>query len=112
MQAALREFGVSATWVEEGSNNTLENARLTSAMLERAGIKTIYLVTHAWHMPRARMAFERAGFNVIPAPTAYRTHVRVTPLDFVPNARALEDSAIFFTRSWASPGIAYNSRSA
>lgn len=96
MQAALREFGVSATWIEDSSKNTFENARLTRRLLERSGIKTIYLVTHAWHMPRARMAFERAGFNVIPAPTGYKTNLRTMVLDFVPSTEALSDSGNFF----------------
>ena len=96
MQAALRELGVSATWIEDSSRNTFENARLTRRLLERSGIKTIYLVTHAWHMPRARMAFERAGFNVIPAPTGYTTNLRIMVLDFVPATEALADSGNFF----------------
>ena len=96
MQSALKDFGVAATWVEEGSNNTLENARMSFRLLHAAGIKTVYVVTHAWHMPRARFAFERAGFTVIPAPTGYTTRVRVTLLDFVPGGKALFDSGIFF----------------
>ena len=96
MKAALSEFGVSTAWVEESSNNTLENARLSYRMLEKAGIKTIYLVTQAWHMPRARMAFEQAGFTVVPAGTAYMPKSRVMVLEFVPSARALADSGIFF----------------
>lgn len=96
MQAALREFGVSATWIEESSKNTFENARLARRQLERSGIKTIYLVTHAWHMPRARMAFERAGFNVIPAPTGYNTNLRIMVADFIPSTEALSVSGHFF----------------
>jgi uncharacterized SAM-binding protein YcdF (DUF218 family) len=96
MQATLRDFGVTALWVEQGSNNTFENARLTYRMLEKNGITTIYLVTNAWHMPRARTAFERAGFTVIPAAMAFKTTVPVMVLDFVPSVRALTDSWLFF----------------
>jgi len=96
MQATLRDFGVMATWVEEGSKNTLENARLSYRILERSGIKTIYLVTNAWHIPRARLAFEHAGFTVIPAGTAFKTSVRLMLLDFVPTASGLNQSWIFF----------------
>lgn len=96
MQAVLKELGTPATWIEEGSKNTFENARLSYRILERTGIRTIYLVTHAWHMRRARMAFEQSGFSVIPAPTGYATRVRVTLLDFVPDAGALFDSWKFF----------------
>ena len=96
MKSALREFGVSAKWVEARSNNTFENARMSQQVLRKAGIQSVYLVTHAWHMPRARMAFERAGLHVVPAPTAYRTSPHLTLLDFLPSASGLKDSYIFF----------------
>ena len=47
-------------------------------------------------MRRARIAFEHAGFTVIPAPTAFATRFRLTVIDFLPDARALHDSAVFF----------------
>ena len=62
-------------------------------MLDAAGIGTVYLVTNAWHMPRAVRAFESAGFTVIPAATGYATRYRLTLLDFLPDARALADSS-------------------
>ena len=97
MQTVLeRDFQVPVQWLEDRSHTTLENARLSHAILSAAGIRRIYLVTQAWHMPRAELAFERAGFEVIPAPTGYATRFRVTVLDFVPDARALRDSSVFF----------------
>lgn len=96
MQATLKDFGVMATWVEEGSKNTFENARLTYRILERSGIKTIYLVTNAWHMPRARFAFERAGFTVVPAATGFKTTMRLMLLDFVPSVSGMAQSWTFF----------------
>ncbi len=90
-----REFAVPVRWTEGISANTLENARQSHRLLAPQGISTVYLVTHAWHMPRAQLAFEHAGFQVIPAATAYTTRYRVTILDFLPNARALHDSARF-----------------
>jgi uncharacterized SAM-binding protein YcdF (DUF218 family) len=41
------------------------------------------------------MAFRQAGFEVVPAPTAYTTRNRTDLLSFLPNAEALRDSAIF-----------------
>lgn len=97
MQTVLeRDFQVPVQWLEDQSRTTLDNARLSHAILGAAGIQRIYLVTQAWHMPRAELAFERAGFEVIPAPTGYATRFRVTVLDFVPDARALRDSSVFF----------------
>lgn len=97
MQRTLQdEFAVPVRWAEGGSATTLDNARLSYRMLAAENIRTIHLVTHAWHMPRARLAFEAAGFQVIPAPTGYTTRYRLTVRDFLPNARALRDSALFF----------------
>ena len=71
------------------ARNTEEEARMIAA----AGFKRVRLVTSAWHMPRARMLFERAGLEVIPAPTDYEMHYCAElPLqckDFFPSADAL-----------------------
>jgi uncharacterized SAM-binding protein YcdF (DUF218 family) len=72
MATALREdFGVPVKWVEGRSRDTGENASLSAAMLRPDGIRRILLVTDAMHMPRARAAFERAGFDVVSAPTVF-----------------------------------------
>lgn len=97
MKAALEnEWRVPVQWAESASRNTLENARLSRALLAPLGVNRIYLVTHAWHMPRARYAFERAGFDVVPAPTRFATGYDVNLLDFLPQAGALRDSTYFF----------------
>ena len=94
-QVLLQDFRVAVVWVEESSRNTFENALHSAAVLKPAGIQKIYLVTHAWQMRRARIAFEHAGFTVIPAPTVFATRYRLTVLDFLPDARALHDSGVF-----------------
>jgi len=94
-QVLEQEFNVPVQWAEGGSDNTFENARLSHELLKQAGINRIYLVTHAWHMPRAVFAFRKAGFEVVPAPTAYTTRYQTDLLAFVPNAYALRDSRIF-----------------
>ncbi len=98
-QVLEAELRVPVQWMEQGSNNTLENARLSYRLLNAAGVRRIYLVTHAWHMPRARLAFEHAGFAVIPAPTAYTTRYELIALDFLPSADALFRSDRFFRES-------------
>src|SRR5262245_8222357 len=95
-QALEKDFQVPVQWVEQRSHNTLENARLSYRLLKPAGIERVYLVTHAWHMPRARRAFEHAGFAVIPAPTRFATRFELTVVDFLPRAEALHDSSLFF----------------
>lgn len=96
MQAVLeQEFKAPVRWAEDASDNTLENARYSYQILQQAGIKRIYLVTHAWHMPRSILAFKSAGFDVVPAPTAFTTRYQTDLLSFVPRAEALRDSKIF-----------------
>jgi uncharacterized SAM-binding protein YcdF (DUF218 family) len=96
MRSSLeQDFQVPVRWIEEDSDNTFENARYSFQILQKAGIKKIYLVTHAWHMPRAADVFRRAGFEVIEAPTAFTTRYQTGLLVFVPNAGALRNSSIF-----------------
>ena len=90
-----QEFNVPVRWTESASDNTLENANQSWQLLNQSGIKRIYLVTHAWHMARAVPAFQAAGFQVVPAPTAYTTRYQTDLLAFLPNVYALRDSRIF-----------------
>lgn len=96
MKDALeQDFRVPVRWIEDSSDNTFENASHTFRMLRQENIRRIYLVTHAWHMPRAADAFRRAGFEVIEAPTAFTTRYRTDLLAFLPRAESLVDSKIF-----------------
>jgi uncharacterized SAM-binding protein YcdF (DUF218 family) len=94
-QVLEQEFQVPVRWVEETSDNTLENARHSHSLLKKEGITRIYLVTQAWHMPRSVQVFERAGFTVIPAATAFTTRYQTDLLTFIPNAAALLESYRF-----------------
>jgi uncharacterized SAM-binding protein YcdF (DUF218 family) len=91
----LQDFHVPVRWTEDASDNTLENARNTFQVLQQAGIKKIYLVTHAWHMPRAAMTFRHVGFEVVDAPVSFTTRYQTDLLAFLPRAEALRDSRIF-----------------
>jgi len=58
------------------------------------GKPRIILVTSAFHMRRARMLFERQGFEVEPFPVDFQTSDRPTinVLSFIPSAHALAKS--------------------
>lgn len=97
MKAVLeKEFRVSVKWTEGASRNTRENAYKSFAILNGDGIKRIALVTHAWHMPRAAREFEQAGFEIVPAATAYTTRYKTDIFAFIPTAAALQKSSLFF----------------
>ena len=74
MQAALlSDFRIEPKWVENKSANTHENAKYTKMMLAETGVRRVYLVTHAAHMPRAVWSFENQGISTIPAPMGFTT---------------------------------------
>ncbi len=96
MQAVLtQEFQVPVRWQEDRSNNTLENARDSARILQAAGIRRIYLVSSAWHLPRAVAIFQRMGLEVVAAPTAFTTRYRTDLLSFLPNGSSMEKSSLF-----------------
>lgn len=90
------EFKIPVAWTESTSTTTLGNARASYQLLKAQGITRIYLVTHAWHMPRSQRVFTESGFSVVPAPTAYATQFKFTLLDCLPRADALHQSSVFF----------------
>lgn len=91
-----QDFQIPVRWTEGESNNSFENARYSFQLLQKAGIKKIYLISHAWHIPRAGIAFQQAGFEVTAAPTGYTTRYQTDLLSFIPSAEALRSSKIFF----------------
>jgi uncharacterized SAM-binding protein YcdF (DUF218 family) len=92
--AAEREFGVPVRWREERSADTRENAQFSAELLRASGVQTVLLVTSAWHMPRSVAAFERAGLQVVAAPTAFRTPVGDPVTAWLPHWHGLRDTGL------------------
>jgi uncharacterized SAM-binding protein YcdF (DUF218 family) len=95
-ESLLRDFNLKPRWIETKSRTTHENAVFSAAILKAEGVNTIYLVTHAWHMPRAKAAFEAAGVTVIPAPTRFVTTPVFELKGFLPTPRSLQNSYFAF----------------
>lgn len=86
---ASHDFRHPLRWTESQSRDTRQNAAHTVALLKRAGITQIVLVTHGWHMPRAMRAFEDAarpaGMQVEPAPMGLNLRSESPLLDWLPS---------------------------
>jgi uncharacterized SAM-binding protein YcdF (DUF218 family) len=99
-ETLARDFGVTATWVEERAADTAGNARHSAAMLRAAGVGAVHVVTHGWHLPRAMEAFAREDFPAHPAPVRRQAPPTGRFSDFVPRADQLGTSW-YMLREWA-----------
>lgn len=89
----VNEFKVPVAWRESNSRNTAENAQFSREVLQEYAINKIVLVTQAYHMPRAVHEFRKAGFDVLPAPTAFMGQAsELSVFDFLPSPEALMSS--------------------
>lgn len=97
MREVMEEsFRIPVTWVEGESHNTWENALFSGNILKREGISRVLLVTHAWHQPRALVAFVQQGLEPIAAPTAFSSNPQPEPIrfaDWLPDAGSLNSTA-------------------
>ena len=90
------ELGIKTNWIESNSNTTQENAQESAKILKKEGVQTIYLVTHFWHMPRAKAIFEKEGLQVVEAPMGYYQKNQFTPLDFYPSSEGFQHARWIF----------------
>jgi len=107
-QTMEQEFKIPVRWIESASLNTHENAVLTAKALRGSDVRRIILVSHAVDSRRARIEFERAGFEVISAPTLIPRPRLDDYGELVPNARALQSSSLALYE--LSANIAYKAR--
>ena len=73
MATTLRDWGFQEIIEESASKNTMENAVFSFDLVHSEGYKKILLVTSANHAERAEWAFRKAGFQVLSAPTGFRS---------------------------------------
>jgi uncharacterized SAM-binding protein YcdF (DUF218 family) len=86
-QSLRDDFQIPVRWIESRSRDTWENAEYSSAILRANGISTVYLVTHAWHMRRALLAFHHFGIHVIPAPVQIDRYPSLYVAELLPQVR-------------------------
>jgi uncharacterized SAM-binding protein YcdF (DUF218 family) len=66
---------------QETSTSTIEESKLIATLLHPRNVHRIILVTDPFHMHRAKLVFERAGFEVMPATSADYPAVMRSPRD-------------------------------
>ncbi len=86
------DFGIAPLWLEDSSLDTWQNAARSAALLRPAGIDSVYVVTHAWHMRRALIAFRAAGLRAVAAPTDLDVTPRLTFGNLLPRASSWQES--------------------
>lgn len=87
-------FQVPIRWQEGNSHTTWENATFSDQILVDAGIRSAWVVTQAWHMPRAMLAFQTRRVQFLPASTSYGSSNfwRHEWMWWIPQANALSRS--------------------
>lgn len=88
-EALEREFGVPVRWADDRARNTRENAVHAARLLLAENRRRIVLVMHGFDVRRATREFERAGLQVIAAPTQVPRWDEFELADFLPAATAL-----------------------
>ena len=93
MEASLEhDFGMHASWIEDRSRNTRENALRSAEILRANGIGRVILVAHNFDMRRARAEFADAGIATIPAATGGAGAGPDTLFDYLPGISGLRRS--------------------
>ena len=94
-QKAL-EMGISSDRILLTSivSNTAEESLAVKDLMAEYGLTKIILVTSSFHLPRAKLLFDKAGVDTYPYPTDFKAASRdVTWLHFIPSADAFRDTS-------------------
>jgi uncharacterized SAM-binding protein YcdF (DUF218 family) len=90
------EMGVplSQILLTEPVSNTAEEAVAVRAVLEAESIDSIILVTSSFHMPRAKLLFEKQGISVQPFAVDFKAGTSLDWLSVIPSARAFLETSL------------------
>lgn len=74
--------------------NTADEAAAVARLMREHGIRSAILVTSSFHMPRARLLFERAGISLEPYATDYKYANREFEwLELIPSGDGFKDNS-------------------
>ena len=75
-------------------SNTAEESLAVKELMAEYGLTKIILVTSSFHLPRAKLLFDKAGVDTYPYPTDFKAASRdVTWLHFIPSADAFRNTS-------------------
>jgi uncharacterized SAM-binding protein YcdF (DUF218 family) len=88
-------FAGGVGWAAAGTNTTPEADVARSVLRDEYGLELRWSDsqsrdTHAWHMPRAIAAYQKAGFQVTPAPTGFAAPRERELLEWMPSVHGLD----------------------
>jgi len=86
------EYDIHPIYLEVQAQNTHQQAIEVKKILDNEQIERLILITHAWHMPRAKQEFEFNGVEVIAAPMGY-LGMGSHQINYIPSAAAMAISS-------------------
>jgi len=94
MKGLLLTLGVDKGKIhtEVNSRDTEENAQEVKNLCERLGCRRVVLVSSAYHMKRAVLAFQKVGLEVVPYPTDFKRDMKYNLYSLLPKMSVFADS--------------------
>ena len=96
MRAKAIELGINESQILLSNivANTEEEAEAVVQLMSDYGLKTIILITSSFHMPRAKLLFDKQGIESEPYATDFKaTGKTLSWLSFLPNATGFKQTS-------------------
>jgi uncharacterized SAM-binding protein YcdF (DUF218 family) len=90
------ELGISADQIllTKIASNTEEEASAVKSLMVQYGLKDVILVTSSFHMPRAKLLFNRVGVDAYAYPTDFKSATKfIVWSSFIPSADAFASTS-------------------
>jgi vancomycin permeability regulator SanA len=91
MKRAAIGLGVKAEniWLDKTGVNTQATVRNTEALLQECHASRVLVVSHAYHLPRVKLAYQRDGWDVFTVPARESYFLRQMPYNMAREVAAL-----------------------
>ena len=91
MKRMALQLGVSAKdiWLDKAGLNTQATVRNTGLLLSQWHASRVLVVSHAYHLPRVKLAYQRAGWDVFTVPARENYLLRQMPYNMAREVAAL-----------------------